>query len=74
MTELGKIRILKNPEQVRLPNGEWCYANSDGLTKHGQHIKSVGACNYVNYHLYSPFIAKIAREHYDRQERSRRTN
>lgn len=55
-------------EQVRLPNGEWCYATSDGVTKHGQHVKMNGACNYINWRLIDGWIAKIAREHYDRKE------
>ena len=45
-----------------LGNGQWCYADCDGLTKHGQHYKSTGACGFVNFTLFDGFMADLARK------------
>jgi len=45
--------------RVELENNEWCYSHSDGVTKHGQHLKFTGACNYVNYRLYDAVVIEI---------------
>jgi hypothetical protein len=53
------------PKTIMLDKGEWCYADCDGLTKHGQHYKTYGACGYVNFRLFDSVIADLARRKYE---------
>ena len=47
---------------IELENGEWTYAHSEGFTKHGQHYKTHGVGNYVNFHLFDKWIVNRIRE------------
>ena len=44
-------RPTKDRPTIEFPNGEWCHADCDGYTKHGQHYKAYGSCGYVNFRL-----------------------